>query len=68
MKIKISVNGSTKEVAGDKNLEQLVRSLVEKNRGLIVELNKKIINRNHWRDHILQEGDVVELISFVGGG
>jgi len=68
MKLKINVNGSIKEVDKDKDLEEVVRSLVKKDQGLIVEVNKKIIPRNQWKGHSLHEGDMIELINFVGGG
>ena len=68
MKLKINVNGNIKEVDKDKDLKAVVRSLVKKDQGLIVEVNEKIIPRNKWQGHPLHEGDVVELINFVGGG
>ncbi len=66
--MKITVNG--KEINNDtfKNLEDLVTSSLAKNEGAVVELNEKIIRRNHWKEQPLKEGDKIELIQFVGGG
>lgn len=35
---------------------------------LVVELNRKIIKQTQWPDVQLQDGDQLELLSFVGGG
>jgi sulfur carrier protein len=66
--MKITVNGKIKEVNDGKNLEEFVTSSFEKNEGIIVELNEEIVNRNHWKEQSLQEGDALQLIQFIGGG
>jgi sulfur carrier protein len=68
MKVEISVNGSIKEVKQGQNLDELVRDFVETDRGLVLELNKTVIPREQWKDHSIREGDIIELINFVGGG
>ncbi|MGX9727950.1 MAG: sulfur carrier protein ThiS [Candidatus Electronema sp. VV] len=35
---------------------------------VIAEVNFELIKRDRWQQHLLQEGDTVELLSFVGGG
>jgi thiamine biosynthesis protein ThiS len=66
--MKITVNGKIKEVNDCKNLEEFVTSSFEKNEGIIVELNEEIINRNHWKEQPLKEGDTIELLQLIGGG
>ena len=66
--MKLTVNGSVKEIEKVANIEELVHSLVETDKGLIVELNEKIIKRDNWKLQAVVEGDIVELIKFVGGG
>lgn len=66
--MKLTVNGSVKEIEKVANIEELVHSLVETDKGLIVELNEKIIKRDNWKQQAVVEGDIVELIKFVGGG
>jgi sulfur carrier protein len=66
--MKLNVNGSIKEIDKIANVEELVHSLVETDKGLIVELNEKIIKRDNWKQQAVVEGDIVELIKFVGGG
>jgi sulfur carrier protein len=66
--MKLTVNGSIKEIDKIANVEELVHSLVETDKGLIFELNEKIIKRDNWKQQAVVEGDIVELIKFVGGG
>jgi sulfur carrier protein len=66
--MKLTINGNAKEIEPVENLEQLVQILVEKNQGLIVELNDNIITRDAWKRQTVQDGDAIELIRFVGGG
>jgi thiamine biosynthesis protein ThiS len=36
--------------------------------GLVVELNLRIVKHEQWQAIQLKENDVIELLSFVGGG
>ena len=64
----ITINGNKKEIDNGKNLQDLLNYFFEKDEGIIVELNKEIIHRDQWKAQPLKEGDVIELIQFVGGG
>ncbi len=70
MKINIRVNGSEKEWDDDAipYLETMVKRMVKNDHGLIAEVNEKIIHRERWAQYTVTEGDVIELISMVGGG
>ena len=35
---------------------------------VIVIINDKIVKKSEFKNFILKEGDIVELINFVGGG
>jgi thiamine biosynthesis protein ThiS len=35
---------------------------------IVAEVNFELIKRDRWQQHRLQDGDTVELLSFVGGG
>ncbi len=67
MKIEIQINGKKEQIekgtiAGLVSNKQLTVD------SLIVEYNRKIIKQDAWTDVTLQEGDVLELLNFVGGG
>lgn len=64
----IILNGKERKVGSLENLEELITSLFEKPGAIIVEMNEKIINKAHWKEQRLAEGDVIEMIQLVGGG
>ena len=66
--MKITVNGNIKEVHEGISVEELIASSFEAAKGIIVELNEKIVHRNHWKEQPLHEGDSLQLIQFIGGG
>jgi sulfur carrier protein len=70
MNITIHVNNSKREIDNERipDLGALVKFLLEKDQGIIAEVNEQIINRNSWKEYKLQEGDKIELVKFVGGG
>ncbi len=36
--------------------------------GIAVECNEEIIPKNQYAEYVLKHGDVLEIVSFVGGG
>ncbi|MHB8423146.1 MAG: sulfur carrier protein ThiS [Leptospirales bacterium] len=64
----ISLNGEKTEVPTGSTLLGALEYLGFSERHLVAELNMEIISRERWGDHVLQEGDQLELIGFVGGG
>ena len=39
-----------------------------KGRQLVIELNERILTRQDWEIVALQDGDRLEIVTFVGGG
>lgn len=35
---------------------------------VVVEMNRKIIRKEFWRSQEISDGDVIEILNFVGGG
>jgi len=46
----------------------LVESLGMKSDRVAVELNRDIVPRDRWPETLLNEGDRLEIVHFVGGG
>lgn len=67
-KLLLDINGETREVPGRINLHELLNHLSLAPERLAVELNGKVIRRPDWPDTLLNEGDRVEIVHFVGGG
>jgi len=66
--MKVICNGEEKEIAVGMRLVSLIRLLGLEEGTIVVECDGRIIGRDAWDDHELQEGSHVELIRFVGGG
>lgn len=65
--MKIIVNGK-KEKLKVSTITELVEEKELDKSGLVVEHNGKIIKQEKWSKNKLQDGDKLELLSFVGGG
>lgn len=68
VEIQLTVNGEPRHLGGPTTLEHLLQELELDARGVVVELNRKIIRRPELAHTRLQNGDAVELVHFVGGG
>jgi sulfur carrier protein len=64
----LQVNGQIKEFPDALNLKELVDKFSKGTAPLVAELNGEIIKSIAWNTTVLNEGDVVELVTFVGGG
>jgi sulfur carrier protein len=66
--IGLQVNGKTVELPGPTHLLDYVRELGVDPRGIAVEVNGAILQREDYAGCTLAEGDVVEIVRMVGGG
>ena len=64
----IIVNGDTVSIEKNTNLESFLKSNNINNKNIVIEINKKIVTKSIWKDKALNENDVVEIITAVGGG
>jgi sulfur carrier protein len=66
--LQIQLNGEPREVESDTSLPQLIASLDLKPEQVAIELNREVVRRAEWGSTLLQAGDKVEIVHFVGGG
>lgn len=66
--MRLSVNGQTRQIAPGSSLLDLLAALELDPRTVVVELNREIVRRPQLESTRLQDGDMVELVHFVGGG
>ncbi len=64
----IQVNGKPKEVASGTTIEALLQQLQLNVHQVVVERNTMIVNKQCYADDLLVEGDILEIVHFVGGG
>ena len=68
--MKIIVNGieSLIESKTSISLSETVKLLGYSSNTVVVEVNKLIINSEEWKDKYIKNGDILEIVSIVGGG
>jgi thiamine biosynthesis protein ThiS len=67
--ITLMVNGAPRELERNSTVAGLLGTLSIDPRLVIVEHNRAILrDRNSYSSHELNDGDVVEIVHFVGGG
>lgn len=66
--MQIIVNDEPREVPDGATVAELVAALGLGPRRIAVELNREVVPRATYAERRLQDGDVVEVIHFVGGG
>ncbi len=66
--MQIQLNGDDRELADRCTLEKLVQELSLTPQRVAIELNRSVVRREAWAQTILNEGDRVEIVHFVGGG
>jgi sulfur carrier protein len=68
MQMKIRINGEEKDVREGMSVATLLDELQIRPGRVVVELNREIISREVQGPTTLKEGDVLEIVHFVGGG
>lgn len=64
----ITINGTPQQLTSAKKLSEIVTTYCKQSRHVITELNGAIVPSDQWAQTNLQEGDALELVTFVGGG
>ena len=64
----IRVNGEPFEIAGPVTISALLATLEIDSRLVAVEHNLIVVKRAHYESVVVNEGDEVEIVKFVGGG
>jgi thiamine biosynthesis protein ThiS len=66
--LKLTVNGEMRRIAAGATIADLVESLGLTPQKVAVEHNAEIAPRSTLADVALADGDVLEIVHFVGGG
>jgi thiazole synthase len=66
--VRIMLNGERKELPGPLSVAQLLRHLGLRAEHVAVELNKGLVTRSRHDETPVAEGDVLEVVTLVGGG
>ena len=65
---KIQLNGSSYKIYAETNLNELLNKLEIPKSKVAIEVNGVIVEKNKYPKLILNTGDKVEIVHFIGGG
>jgi len=66
--VRITLNGESRELPGPLSVAELLRRLELRPEYVAVELNKGLITRSRHAGTMIATGDVLEIVTLVGGG
>jgi thiamine biosynthesis protein ThiS len=66
--ISITLNGKLRSTRIGIRVSDLLEELDLRERLVVVERNGAIVRRDAFADTLLEDGDVLEIVHFVGGG
>lgn len=66
--IEITVNGEKRRVASGLTVRALLAEMGFADKRVAVERNRDVVRRADHEQTILDDGDQIELVTFVGGG
>ena len=62
------INGEQKEFEVNSTLAQILAKLSLEGKVMAAAVNMQIVKQDMWETQILNDGDKLELLDFVGGG
>lgn len=66
--MRVTLNGETRQLSEGTTVDRLVQQLGLNGRRIAVEVNQRIVARGDYVRHALSDGDVIEIVHFIGGG
>ena len=66
--LQVTINGKTREVPDGATILQVLELLNVRRDAIAVEMNREIVPRGRHAEISLHNNDVLEIVSFVGGG
>jgi sulfur carrier protein len=66
--MEIKLNGNPHPISENHTLGELIASSGLQRKGVAVAVNREIVPRDQWPEHVLQSHDQVEIVQAIGGG
>jgi sulfur carrier protein len=66
--VRVTVNGEARELRDGATVDELVTLVGFAGRRIAVEVNLDVVPRDRIAQHVLRDGDVIEIVQFIGGG
>ncbi len=70
--MKLQINGEAKAIVLKENqgptLQEVIKHLGYHPQSIVVEFNGTILSQQKWLKQKVQDGDILEIVTIVGGG
>lgn len=66
--MEITLNGEIRQIPNDMTAAQLVDALEMTGKRMAMEVNEEIVPRSTYHQHVLCQGDKIEIVGAIGGG
>lgn len=66
--ITIVLNGEKKRIEAGLNVDRLLKLYHINPAAVVVERNEKVLAKNQFESTEVEDGDLLEIVNFVGGG
>ena len=66
--MQITLNGETTDIPDSLNVTQLIEHLQLGQRRVAVEINREIVPKSRHTETLVCDGDIVEMVTAIGGG
>jgi thiamine biosynthesis protein ThiS len=66
--MKIQLNGEARDIPDNSSAQDLIDLLGLGDKRLAMEANREIVPRTTYAQHVLHEGDEIEIVQAIGGG
>ena len=66
--ITVRINGETKLIERSQTIEFLLKKLNLNKNNIAIEVNREIVSRSNYTNHIIMDKDKIEIVNFIGGG
>lgn len=66
--MQVVINSQSRQVGSSMTVADLLRELDTPPERVAVEINGELVTRKKFEETMLNEGDTIEIVTFVGGG
>ena len=66
--MRVRINGQDRDVPQGSTLTRLLEELDTAPQRVAIEVNRELVTRAKYDQTTLNEGDTIEIVTFVGGG
>ena len=66
--IEIQLNGKSHHLQKSLNVSQLLNSLMINKKKVAIEINGEVLSKDNYDSYWIKQNDVIEIVTFIGGG